>query len=246
MFYRLIAVAMLVMVVLNVILVYRLETNDKSYSTPIRISSQDGSSNLNMKVSGTGRVYTNPDIVLITIGVSVQSKNAQDAQEENAEKMNNVMDAIEKNGISETNIKTKSYRLEPVIRYEDRTNIIVGYVAENRIQVTLENIEEAGKIIDTSIFAGANEINYIQFSLSDDLKNELREQAMDLAVQDAKQRAKTISKSIGVELMEPIEINLIPTYEPIPMVYEAKVAGTPIAPGELEVLATVEVTYLFK
>jgi len=151
-FYRVVALAILALIATNVILVYRAETTSQQKSAPIYVSSQDGSSNLNViKVTGTGRVYASPDIAVLTIGVETRSEDAQNAQQRNAEKMNNVIEALKNDGISEDNIKTISYRLEPVIRYEDGTNIIIGYVAENKMQVKLDEISDAGRVIDLAV-----------------------------------------------------------------------------------------------
>ncbi|MCW4031791.1 MAG: SIMPL domain-containing protein [Candidatus Bathyarchaeota archaeon] len=246
-FYRVVALAILALIATNVILVYRAETTSQQKSAPIYVSSQDGSSNLNViKVTGTGRVYASPDIAVLTIGVETRSEDAQNAQQRNAEKMNNVIEALMNDDISEDNIKTISYRLEPVIRYEDGTNIIIGYVAENKMQVKLGDISDAGRVIDLAVAAGANEISFIEFSLSEDRMESYREQAMDAAVQNANLRAETISKSMGVQLIGPLEVNLIPSYEPITRIYEAQAAVTPITPGELEILSTVEITYQFQ
>jgi uncharacterized protein YggE len=246
-FYRVVALAILALIATNVILVYRAETTSQQKSTPIYVSSQDGSSSLNViKVTGTGRVYASPDIAVLTIGVETRSEDAQNAQQRNAEKMNDVIEALKNDGILEDNIKTISYRLEPVIRYEDGTDIIIGYVAENKMQVKLDVISDAGRIIDLAAAAGANEISLIEFSLSEDRMESYREQAMDAAVKNANLRAETISRSMNVQLIGPLEVNLIPSYEPITRVYEAQAAVTPITPGELEILSTVEVTYQFQ
>jgi len=246
-FYRVVTLAILALIATNVILIYRAETNSQQKSAPIYVSSQDGSSNLNViKVTGTGRVYASPDIAVLTIGVETRSEDAQNAQQRNAEKMNNVIEALKNDGISEDNVKTISYRLEPVIRYEDGINIIIGYVAENTMQVKLGDISDAGRVIDLAVAAGANEISLIEFSLSEDRMESYREQAMDVAVQNANLRAETISKSMGVQLIGPLEVNLIPSYEPITRIYEPQAAVTPITPGDLEILSTVEVTYQFQ
>jgi hypothetical protein len=196
-------------------------------------------------VSGIGYTYAKPDQALVTIGVRTESTNAQEAQQQNAEKMKSVMDSLKANNIAEDDIKTTSYRLDPIMRYDEKTPVLVGYQAENIVQVTLKDITKVGKIIDVSVAAGANIIQNIQFSTSKDRLNELRNNAISAAVQDARQKAETTAKSLGVTLIEPIEVTLIPGYEPRPLVYEMKSAETPIIPGELEVSVSIQVTYSF-
>ena len=139
-----------------------------------------------------------------------------------------------------------NHRLDPKMRYDQNTPTLIGYTAVNIIQVTLEDVNNVGSIIDIAVAAGANLIHNIQFTVSKDRLDDLRESAIDAAVKDAQQKADATSRSLGVRLIGPISVSLTPGYEPRPYYEEARIAGTPITPGELEISSNVQVTYAFE
>jgi len=251
-FYKIIAIAIVALLGINVITLYMIESSSKPCQstgyTPLALTtSQESSVNLNtIVVTGIGTIHTKPDIAMVNIGVQTESKTAQDALQQNSDKMNSVMDSLKTNGIPEGNIKTLSYRLDPIIRYDENTPALIGYTAVNTIQITLEDVNMVGSIIDISVSAGANLVHNIQFTVSKDRLNELREDAIDAAVNDAQQKADATSRSLGVRLIGPISVSLTPGYEPRPYYEEARIAGTPITPGDLEISSNVQVTYAFE
>jgi uncharacterized protein YggE len=251
-FYRIIAIAIVALLALNVMTLYLIESSSKQYQSTVYTpqaltTSQESSVNLNtIIVTGTGTIHAKPDIAMINIGVQTESNTAQDALQQNSDKMNSVMESLKTNGIPEGSIKTLSYRLDPIMRYDDNTPALIGYTAVNTIQITLEDVNMVGTIIDISVSAGANLVHNIQFTVSKDRLDELREDAIDAAVNNAQQKADATSRSLGVRLIGPISVSLTPGYEPRPYYEEARIASTPITPGDLEISSNVQVTYAFE
>jgi uncharacterized protein YggE len=241
----LLAAVIILLVILNGALLYRMETRTTPSSVSTYTSNKEEPTKNTITVSGTGTVHSKPDQALITVGVRTEAKSAEDAQQENAKKMNSTIDALKADGISQDNIKTTSYRLEPVMKY-DGTPVLVGYQAENMIQITLNDITGVGKVADIAVSAGANEVQSIKFTLTNDHLSSLRNDAIDAAIKDARQKAETTSRSLGVQLIGPSEVSLTTGYEPTPMVLAPKAAGTPVIAGELDISTTVQVVYQFK
>jgi uncharacterized protein YggE len=238
--------AIVALVAMNGILIYKIDTGSKQPSTYTPTQGYPKAENT-IVVSGTGATHARPDVALVNLGVRTQCGNAEDTLQENAKRMNAVMEALKANGIAADEIKTIGYRFEPLMKYEEKTTpTIAGYVAENTVQATLKDVTKVGRIIDTAVSAGANQVRSIQFTISTGRVSELRKQAIAVAIQDAKQKAETISKNMGVELIGPTAISLTPGYEPRPLVSELKAGGTPIEPGELEVSLSVQITYAFR
>jgi len=251
-FYKIIAIAIVALIAINVITLYMVESSSKPCQstgyTPLALTtSQESSVNLNtIIITGTGTIQAKPDIAMLNIGVQTESNSALDALQQNSDKMNSVMDSLKANGIPEEKIKTLSYRLEPIMRYDENTPTLIGYTAVNTVQVTLEDINKVGNIIDISVSAGANLVQNIQFTVSKDRLDELREDSIDAAVKDAQKKADATSRSLGVRLIGPVSVSLTPGYEPMPIYAEARISGTPITPGELEISSNVQVTYAFE
>ena len=62
-----------------------------------------------MVVKGTGNVKTKPDTVEIRLEISALDKNYQKSVEKEAQKMNHLLEALSKAGISKKELKTTSY-----------------------------------------------------------------------------------------------------------------------------------------
>jgi len=202
-----------------------------------------------IQVTGTGTVSASPDQAILDLAVQTQAATATQATSDNAVAMANVIAALTRAGIGNNSIQTVSYSLTPT--YSNPTNqsvppAIIGYIAVNEIQVTVNDLGSIGKILDQAIAAGANEIQGISFTLSSSTLATIQAQALQLAVTDADGQAKALATTLGVTIVGPISVT--PGYEFQPTNYsrfaEAS-ALTPIQSGTLQVTATAQVTYAF-
>jgi len=202
-------------------------------------------------VRGTATLYENPDVVYIYITVETHSLSAKDSQQENANKMQSVRNALRGIGISD--IKTTNYNIYPDIKWENGTSKIVGYKTVHTIRIKSKNINNAGKIIDTAVNAGANRVDRVRFGLSDEKQIELRKEALKLAGQNAKEKAEAIAQGLGIEIVEIKSIQEegvsyisydMPRYM-LAGVATGAPAETEITPGEIKFSATVSVTFGF-
>jgi uncharacterized protein YggE len=162
--------------------------------------------------------------------------------------MTRVINALAAAGVDKNSIQTISYTLTPV--YSNPVNqsvppVIIGYVAVNAIQVTLNDLGSIGKVLDQAISAGVNQVQGISFTLSSTTLASLQIQALQIALQDANGQAKATATSLGVSIVGPISVT--PGYEFQPTNYSrfSASAQTPIQSGTLQVTATVQVTYEF-
>jgi uncharacterized protein YggE len=162
--------------------------------------------------------------------------------------MANVIAALTSAGIDKNSIQTVSYTLTPT--YSNPTNqsvppTIIGYIAVNSIQVTVNDLGSIGKILDQAISAGANEVQGVSFTLSSSTLATIQKQALQAALTDADGQAKALATTLGVTIVGPISVT--PGYEFQPTNYSrfAATPQTPIESGTLQVTATVQVTYAF-
>lgn len=200
-------------------------------------------------VSGEGTLYAKPDQAQISLGVLTQAQTADAAQQSNAEKMNQVIEAILDQGIAENQIKTKGYSLSPIFEYpnEGKAPLIVGYNCRNTVTITLSDINIVGKIIDVSVAAGSNEVESVYFEFSEAKASELLDEAIQKAVEDADAKAKTLASSLGVQIVGPTQVSISTFALPRAYVDRAPTGEiTPIAPGELKFTINIQVTYAFK
>lgn len=204
-------------------------------------------------VAGQGKINVEPDIAYITLGVVTEDKDAKAAQQKNAQSMSSVVELVKSAGISQQDIKTTGYSINPKYNYSKDTgeSSIVGYTVSNSVQVTIRDISKTGDVIDVAASSGANLSRGISFGLSDYEKH--YNEALKKAVEIAKNRAYTIADTLDIELKAPMSISENGGFAPSYNTYRGSYAvmdmaageayTTPVEAGTIEVTASVNITY---
>lgn len=202
-----------------------------------------------IQVGGTGRVDVSPDRARVSFAMETRAEDAADAARSNAEAMQAVLAALRGASVEGMELETFGYSLRPEYsRTSDgRTREIIAYTALNNVRATVEDVDAAGRVIDTAIGAGANRVSGISFFASD--TDEARNEAMARAVRDATAEARVIARTLGYELGPPLEVNggaQLP--RPIMMAAEgramaAQPAPTPVEAGDQTVVANVSIRF---
>ena len=204
-----------------------------------------------VSVSGDSIIETEPDKAEIYVKTETFAEKAQDAKNKNSEISGSVRKALKGYGIKDTDMETSSFSLNPKYRYDPDSGegILQGYTLTNVIKVTTKDVVNAGKIIDASVDAGANGIDFVRFGLSKEREKEISGQALGEAAKSAKDKASILAKSLGVSLGKVISIqessfSITPyDYSPMKLSAEAAVVGTEISPQKVEVTAHVALAY---
>lgn len=205
-------------------------------------------------VNATGEVRRAPDRAVIALAVETTAATAAEASNRNAEQMNRVLEAIRGLGIDRSMIQTRRVELNPRYAQMDRgmemqEPRITGYVATNQVVVTLDDVGMVGRVVDAGIAAGANRVNGISFQLRD--PESAHHEAIRLAVQKARREAQVVADALGERLGPAINVSTSGYYAPpppMPMMADmrmerAQAAPTPVEPGELDVQASVSITF---
>jgi len=202
-----------------------------------------------IQATGEATVTARPDQALINVGVVTQAQTGQAAATQNAQRLDAVLAELRKAVGTSGEVKTLSYSLSPIYRYpkDGGQPDITGYTASNILQVKVNDLSQVGKIIDTSTQSGANTIQSLQFGLKDE--QAVKAQALREAAIQGKAKAEALASALGVRLLR-----LVSAQEGgpvvVPRVYAAMAgaagqasAPTSVEPGNIEVHATVVVTY---
>jgi hypothetical protein len=195
-------------------------------------------------VSGTARLSEKADLVEITLGLENQASTASTAQRENTNLMDRIYKAVF-SYVQKEAVETLTYELYPVRNLKSPRQEIVGYKVKHLIKIKTSP-SLAGNIVDAAVNSGANQINSIVFTLSETKKEKLGNSAIKAAIEDATKKASMVAAELGLKLKEPIYVNA--EYVSVKPVYKryAEIAGTEIATGDVEVLASVSVSYSFE
>jgi uncharacterized protein len=203
-----------------------------------------------LSVSAEGKVEQAPDVADIQTGVLTQATTASEAMRQNADRMSRVVTALKKAGVESRDIQTSGLNLNAQYRYADnQPPQLVGYQAVNNVSVRVRDLPKMGRIIDTLVGEGANQINGPSFRL------DKPEPALDLAranaVKTARDRAQLYASAAGMRVKRILSISESGAYAPppypMPMVRAQSMmkesADTPVAPGEVSMTVNVNVTF---
>ncbi len=196
-------------------------------------------------VNGQGKVAVVPDVAQITLGIQAQEPTVADAQREATAAMNRVVSALTGNAVASKDIQTQRFSIQVVTRYDDKTQreVVIGYLVTNVVTAKIRALDQTGAIIDAVAMAGGDltRIEGIAFSIDD--PTTYYAQSREKAMTDAKAKAEQIARLSGVTLGKPTLISESVTL-PSPVPIKAGTPGqTPISPGEISVIATVQVVY---
>ena len=202
-----------------------------------------------VSLSVEGKVAQTPDIVDISGGVVTNAPTAAAALSENATRMNAVIAAVRNAGIAERDIQTAGLSLQPQYKYNNNeAPVLTSYQATNTVSLRVRKIDQAGKLIDTLVAQGANQISGPNFGI--DKANAALDAARTQAVATGRSRAEIYAKAAGLRIKRLVSISeggsVEPGPRPVMMTARAdklEAAPTPVAPGQVELGITVQMVY---
>lgn len=202
-----------------------------------------------LTLSAEAEVQAAPDIADIGAGVVTQAADAQAALAANSTQMTRVVAALRKAGVADRDIQTSGLNLQPQYRYEqNQAPILTGFQASNRVQVTLRDLKGSGKVIDTLVKEGANQIDGPNFRVSN--PDPLMDKARAEAVRKARARAELYAQAAGLKVKRITSISEgfeqrppMPMMRSVAMAEAAPAPPPPIAPGEVGLVARVTMAF---
>ncbi|MFC6717035.1 SIMPL domain-containing protein [Natrialbaceae archaeon GCM10025810] len=147
-----------------------------------------------IEVSASGEIETEPDLAVASIGVEASGDSADEVSGELAERADALRETFDDLGISDDAIEDGRYRVHPV-RGDGS-----GFEGSHSFRVEVEDVERVGEVIDASVDAGANDVGQVEFTLRDETRAELRNEAVDAALENADAEAAHIATNRAVEL----------------------------------------------
>lgn len=213
---------------------------------------------LTASVQGSSTVKVMPDIVGTYFVIETKADTAAQASSLNNEAKQKMVDALEDIpglGFEKKDLTTVSSSVGESCTWTKDGEKCEGYVAYHYLRLELEgdNMDFAGAVIDAGVNAGAN-LQYINFELSSETKNEYQAKALEAATKDAKSKAEGIASGLGkrvgrvVSLTTDANGGFYPYWRAYDAVATSSIAqvkeeATNIQPGEQEVYGSVSVVY---
>ncbi|MFC3077647.1 SIMPL domain-containing protein [Phenylobacterium terrae] len=186
-----------------------------------------------LNVTAEGRSRRQPDLAIFSAGVVTQAKTAGEALTANAQRMDAVIAALKRAGIAERDIQTSTLTLQPqytqprppepyprrdpagavIEPAEPQAPRIIGYEARNSVQVRVRRLGEMGRVIDTLVSAGANQVDGPSFTVEE--PEPALDEARVAAMQRARERAELYAKAAGLRVGRIISISEQGGYFPV-------------------------------
>lgn len=192
-----------------------------------------------ISTSGTSTIQVTASKVSLYIGYEARADTAEEAQQNNTDVSNAVIEAIRDLGVAESNIETTNYNVAPEYDWTEDGRVLKGYLATHTIKITTQDLDKVGEYIDVAIGAGANRINRLNYELTDEEQESLKAQALKEATQNARSKAEAIALGSGTRIVRVKSITDTYSYSPWRYTLEYAVVGSSSA-EDIEIPTQVE------
>ncbi|WP_459194530.1 SIMPL domain-containing protein [Halosimplex sp. J119] len=208
---------------------------------------QDSMSNT-ITVGASGQVQTQADRAVVNLGIVATGDNIETVREQLSSNASQMRTALNEMGVDSSQIRTGYYDISTNRRYGGGESEQPEYRAVHSFAITVEDPDSVGEVIDTAVTNGANEVDGVEFTLSADKREELRQEALDKAMDTARGEASTIASAEDLSING---VDRVSTTEYHSRTYSVETAamagdasgGTSIDSGPVTVSASVNVVY---
>lgn len=209
--------------------------------------------NRTISVTATDKVTAMADTATVHIGFIVYGPNSDAAYANGSRTSNGIVKALTAAGIPSASIESENQAVAPVQNYEVE-KLTDAEKAQRKFQVTQSwtvrtNADDAAKVLDIAVKAGANQSGQIDWSFKDENapEAEAAAKALQRARTQAAQMAQSLNARLGALLYASNEVQASPI-RPMMRAMAAptameKVAPLAINPRQIEKIATVHAVF---
>ena len=202
-----------------------------------------------IEVTADGEATSAPDRATLRVAVTATGDDAAAVRDDLATGEENLYAALTDWGLSEDAIRTERYDVRESYETRDDPNR-TRYEGIHQYAIELDDVDAVGEVIDVAIDAGADEVQRIQFGLSDERESELREEALTAAMANADDDAAVLANASDLEVVGVYEVSTAQSGA-TPFVTERYAAAeggdagasTSVQTGDVTVRVTVNVVY---
>ncbi|WP_089649643.1 SIMPL domain-containing protein [Halobacterium hubeiense] len=201
-------------------------------------------------VSADGTVEASPDQAVVRVAVTATGNDSSAVRDEIAERAETMQSALESSGVPSENVRTAHFDIR---QERERTGDGIErgqYVGTHAFEITVEDTDSAGEVIDTAVNNGADRVDGVSFTLSDEKRESLYQDALTNAMGNAETRADTLADAGGLSVTDTHTIVSTNTDYRAYRVESAALSagaaaasGTSVESGPVTVTADVRVTY---
>jgi hypothetical protein len=161
-------------------------------------TSNDTAKPKTITVTSTATVSTSPDIAVFDVSVRGESADGSQAFDLAARKAANVLRAVRGAGVAQKDLTTLSVGLNRQVIDRGQSTERTVYVASQRVEVVVRDLDSVGAVLDAAVAGGADGINDIRFDLGD--TNAAQTDALAEAVTRSRAKADAIAQAAGSQV----------------------------------------------
>jgi uncharacterized protein YggE len=234
------------------------QTSSSSFVPFAQTNNPGNNSNTHtLYITGIATSKVKSDKVILSLGVQTTNKTANAALVTNSDRLNKVINALKAADVKDNETSTSSFNISPNYNYSQSssaTGKITGFTVSNSIQIESSSIEKVSKWIDTAVAAGSNNVNNVDFELSDKKVEETKNNLIKQAINNARTKADIAASTLGIKVLavKSINLNEFGIHPPEPFLAKDSLAAgatpantaTPIISGEQQVSVTVSMVFV--
>jgi hypothetical protein len=153
-----------------------------------------------VQVSASGRADTRPDEARFTVGVDTIAPTSREAGARNSATINKVAAALQRLGVKEDDLQTRSITLSRIDYGPNRGR----FQANNLIEIKVRDIKRAGEALAAITEAGANVLSGPNLRVSD--PENAGRSAYAAAYRSARARAEAYARAAGLKVARVLAI----------------------------------------
>ncbi|EMA20028.1 SIMPL domain-containing protein [Haloarcula argentinensis] len=201
------------------------------------------STNSTVSVNADATVERAPDRATVTVAAVGRGETAEAARNNLSGDADAITSALEAEG---ADVTSSRFQIRPEYEESREGREQVGYVAIHTVEAETSNVSTAGKLIDAAVDAGADRVEGVRYSLSEETRQDAREEALTTAMDNARTDAEVVAAAEDRAVGDAVTVQTSDHGRPV--VYAEAMASdaggrTNIQPGDVTVDASVSVTY---
>lgn len=175
-----------------------------------------------LNLSATEKVEAEQDLLVASLRIQVEAKESKEVQDRINKAMKAAVDKIRQ--VSSIKIETGQYYVHPDYRYTNKPDgsneqILDKWRGSQTIMLESKNPEDilkiTGELQDMDFM-----MNSLNYRLSDEKYEELRDGLMEVTIESLNERAKRVAKALGKSTVDMVEINVDAQMpQPYPVAY---------------------------
>jgi uncharacterized protein YggE len=207
--------------------------------------------------SGSAEVMEEPDAARVVIGVEEEGTDRDETIEDFNQNANTVKSTLSESfDLDEDQINTISYNFSTVVENANHRSRQSSerFGGAHYFQVEVHDIEVVGELLSVALDEGATDIREVEYTLSDETRNECKEEALEIALESARKDAEVAASFENYAIDGVLEFDLTDSDSTTPGVSgeimdtlsrAGSKSDADLEPDDVTVELTVEVTYSF-